>query len=86
MGTDKKVLGKFLWNSSAKTSLAPNALSHMHHVHVAAAAASRFVSVFVLVMAVFVGILYAPNFLVDGAYWFRVVHACVRPFIKNRAC
>ena len=31
--------------------------------------------------------IYAPNFEeVDGTYWFRVVRACVRPFIKNRAC
>ena len=30
---------------------------------------------------------YAPNFKeFDGAYWFWVVHACVHPFVKNRAC
>ena len=30
---------------------------------------------------------YAPNFEeVDGAYWFRVVRACVHPFVKKRAC
>ena len=30
---------------------------------------------------------YAPNFEeVDRAYWFRVVRACIHPFVKNRAC